>query len=103
MSGRSALSWGKAVHTTFNNLTKAENQVNPKMFPETSCLNQKVVSGRPLTASLPDGVFENSTMQPEFFVDLTTGLKLVQPKWVARLTGNLPVGYTDIPVWRLSC
>lgn len=35
--------------------------------------------------------------------DLKTGLKLIEKWWVTRLGGNLPVGYTDVPVFRVTC
>jgi hypothetical protein len=42
-------------------------------------------------------------MQREMLFDLESGFKSIVGSWVTRLGSNLPFGYTDIPVFKLTC
>lgn len=53
--------------------------------------------------TFPDAVYGTGALKPEMLFDLKTGLALVKPNWVTRLGNNLPVGHTNIPVFKLSC
>jgi hypothetical protein len=103
----SAQKWGEAVHKEFDRLVKLEQQTNPKFWGETGYLNggpaQMNGSVRPKDSSWPDAVYGPSQMQPEMLFDLKTGIKGIIQKWLNLLGTNLPLGYGNTPVFKVTC
>jgi hypothetical protein len=103
----SAQKWGEAVHNEFERLVQLERQTNPKFWGETGYLNggltSKNGSVRPAGSSWPDAVFGASQLQPEMLFDLKTGVKGLIQKWLTLLGTNLPLGYGNKPVYKLTC
>jgi hypothetical protein len=96
--------WGERVHERFDELVTADP--DPKLLGETGYLNRaqafKNGAARPKDSTFPDAVY-GTAMQPEMIFDLKSGFKGIPGSWLTKLTANLPVGYTDIPVFKLVC
>lgn len=103
----SAQSWGRRVHTRFNELINAERATNPKFFGETGYLDggvvEKVGNAWPAGTSAPDAVYGASQLEPEILFDLKTGVKGLIEKWLSRLSINLPAAFSNVPVFKVTC
>ena len=105
LPGQTAQSWGKKVHTRFEELI--QNSGDSTLFGETGYLNGQIV-GRvngnlfPKNTTAPDAGF-GTPDRPRALFDLKTGEKGIQASWLGRLTNNLKGIASGVPVFELRC
>lgn len=110
-AGLTPQKWGVAVHNAFEVLVQGMGDDGvvggKKIFGETIYLNgtveQMIGSRRPFGSTAPDAVFGSKDSEPELMFDLKTGHKGILSNWLGKLFDNLPQGFKDAAVIKLTC